>query len=269
MRNHGRDLRTSPVWRTARAQKPGQSGKPAGADDRLRHGQPRACGRIPAAVQCTVFPARIFQYSARRPRRAALRAGHQADGRERRSRRHPISGRRPLQEAGRNLLDAIRRGADRDRARPAEGAAAHLGLPHSLIDRRGRRRAADLLGGARLCHAARIGARGAAVVRLGAAVGGSTARQDRCDAAAHRGRGDGSAGAGLSLLATRRRSRASALELAHHLLDGAGRRYPDQGTADPDVRGAHDSRRWPSWIAAPPGCGGCARSGASSGCWCW
>ena len=53
---------------------------------------------------------------------------------------------------------------------------------------------------------------GADHVQFGAARRRSAARQDRCDAAADRGRRDGRDGAGLSVLAARRGSRASALE---------------------------------------------------------
>ena len=77
-------------------------------------------------------------------------------------------------------------------------------------------------------------------VQFGAARRRGAARQDRRHAAADRRRGDGRAGAGLSVLAARRGSRASAMDLAGDLLDGAGRRHPAQGAADPDVRGADD-----------------------------
>ncbi len=52
------------------------------------------------------------------------------------------------------------------------------------------------------------------------------------------------------------------LDGAGDVLDGAGRRHPAQGPADPDVRRADRSWRWRSSIARRRGCGGCGRSGA-------
>ncbi len=68
----------------------------------------------------------------------------------------------------------------------------------------------------------------------------SAAGENRCDAAAVGCRGDGRAGAGLSVLAARRGSRASVMDIACDLLDRAGRRRPAQGTVDPDVRRPDD-----------------------------
>ena len=59
-------------------------------------------------VVAAVLPAGLLQHPADRPRRGALRAGHQADGGERRLHRHPLPGRGALQEAGRHLLAAGR-----------------------------------------------------------------------------------------------------------------------------------------------------------------
>ena len=148
----------------------------------------------------------FFNIPADRPRRGAVRAGDQADGRERRFRRYPLPGRRPLQEAGRHLLAAGCRGGNRLVARPAAGAVADLALPDSFPDRRHRRGAADLLDGARLRDAARRRAGGADDVQFRPARRRSPARQDRRDAAVDRGRRDGRDGAGLSVLAARRGS---------------------------------------------------------------
>src|SRR6202011_5145984 len=112
--------------------------------------------------------------------------------------------------------------------------------PRSIPDWRYRRGAADLLDGARLCDTGRRGLCRADDVQLRLAWGGSTARQDRCDAVVHRSRRNGGAGAGVSVLAARRGSRTSALELARDLLDGAGRRRAAEGTIDPDVRRVDD-----------------------------
>ncbi len=111
------------------------------------------------AVALLALPAGLLQHPADRPRRGALRAGHQADGRERRLHRHPLPGRGALQEAGRHLLAAGRRREDRERARRSRRADHHLALSHSLADRRDRRGAADLLGGACVRLAARRRAR--------------------------------------------------------------------------------------------------------------
>ena len=214
------------------------------------------------AVRPAAVPAGLFQHSADRPRRGAVRAGDQADGRDRRFRRHPLPGRRPLQEAGRHLLAAGGRGRNRVGARPAARAAPDLALPGALADRRHRRGAADLLDGAGVRDAARRRAGRADDVQFGAARRRGAARQDRRHAAAHRGRGDGRDGAGLSVLAARRGSRASALDLARDLLDRAGRRHPAQGAADPDVRGADDRHAGDPRPVGEHGCGGCGRYGA-------
>ena len=128
---------------------------------------------------------------------------------------------------------------DRLGARPAAGAAAHLALSDSLADRRDRRGAADLLGGARLRDAARRGAGGADDVQF-ASLLGVEARLAKTDAmllltvvAAM--------GAMARVYLSWQRGEdpdASAVELARDLLDGAGRRHPAQGAADPDVRRA-------------------------------
>ncbi len=119
-------------------------------------------------------------------------------------------------------------------------ATSDLGLSHSFADRRDWRGTLDLLGGARLRDATRRGVVGAHHVQLGAARRRGAARQDGCHAAVDRRCRDGRAGAGLSVLAARRGSRASALELARDFLDRARSRHPAQGAVDPDVRRAHD-----------------------------
>ena len=91
-------------------------------------------------------------------------------------------------------------------AGPAAGAGSHLAVSRSVPDRRDRRGAVDLLDGAGLRDAARRRIGRAHHVQFGAAGRRSAARQDRCHAAADRGRGDGSAGAGLFVLAARRGS---------------------------------------------------------------
>src|SRR5207237_7256496 len=78
------------------------------------------------------------------------------------------------------------------------------------------------------------------VVRSRAAWRLSAPGENRCDAAAYGRRRDWRAGEGLFVLAAPRAPRASALELARHLLDRTGRRRAAQGTADPDVRRADD-----------------------------
>ena len=192
--------------------KPTHSSRRLAAAFDLRDREPFSRHRVPGALRHRAVPARLLQYSRDRPRRGAVRAGDQADGRKRRFRRHPLSGRRPLQEAGRHLLAAGRRGGNRLVARPAAGAVAHLALPDSLPDRRHRRGAVDLLDGARLRHAARGGAGGADDVQLRPARRRSPARQNRRDAAVDRCRRDGGDGAGLSVLAARRGSGASAVD---------------------------------------------------------
>ena len=154
-------------------------------------------------------------------------------------------------------------------ARRAAGAAAYLAVSRSLPDRRHRRGAADLLGGACLRDAARRGAGRADDVQLRRARRRSAARQDRRDAAAHRHRRDGGDGAGVSVLAARRGSGASALDVARDFLDGAGRRHPAQGSADPDVRrvdhpDAGDPRPLGGLALAPP-----PGLGPDVDCWCW
>ena len=99
-------------------------------------------------------------------------------------------------------------------------------------------------------------------VQFGVAWRRSPARQDRRHAAAHRRCGDGSAGAGLSVLAAGRGSRASAMDMARDLLDGAGWRHPAQGAVDPDVRRACDRHAGDLRPIGEHGFGGCARYGA-------
>ncbi len=196
--------------------------------------------RVPDAVRSAAVPARILQHPADRSRRGAIRAGHQADGRDRRFRRHPFPGRRALQEAGRHLLAAGRRGRNRLGAGLAARPGPDLAVPRSLPDRRDRSGAADLLDGAGIRDPARSDIRRAHPVQFGAAWRRSAARQNRRHAAADRGRGDGGAGAGLFVLAARRGSRASVMDMARDFLDRAGWRRAAQGTVDPDVRGADD-----------------------------
>ena len=95
-------------------------------------------------------PAGLLPDSAGRPRRGALRAGHQADAGKRSIRRHPLPGRGPLQEAGRHLLAAGAGGESGRGGRHPAGAHHHLALPAAVAVRRDRRRAADLLDRARL-----------------------------------------------------------------------------------------------------------------------
>src|ERR1700761_4419333 len=135
---HGRDLRPPPIWRAARAEKPGESRQPAAADDRRRYRQPSARGGVPARLWVLAVLARLLFDSACLPRRGAFRAGDQADDRDRRLRRYPLPGRCALQEAGRYLLAAIGGGRDHVDARPAARATTHLGLSHPVIDRRDR-----------------------------------------------------------------------------------------------------------------------------------
>ena len=111
---------------------------------------PRLAGRLCADR----VPARLLPDSAGRPRRGALRAGHQADAGDRAIRRHPFPGRGPLQEAGRHLLAAGVGGESGRGGRHPAGAHHHLALPAAVAVRRHRRGAADLLDRARLCRRA-------------------------------------------------------------------------------------------------------------------
>ncbi len=163
-----------------------------------------ARGRRAARGRAAVLPAGILQHSADRPRRGAFRPGHQADGGERRLYRHPLPGRGPLQEAGRHLLAAGGRGEGGERARAFRSARHHhLALSRSLADRRDRRGAADLLGGARLRPATRRRARRLDDGELRAARRRAAHRQDRRDAADDGGRRHGRNGARLSSERTR------------------------------------------------------------------
>ena len=203
---------------------------------------PSARMRAPSLVLLVVvaaeLPAGLLQHSADRSRRGALRAGHQADDRERRLHRHPLPGRGPLQEAGRHLLAA---GGGRE-----DGEA--LGLPQrasttiwlyripSLLGAH-RRGAADLLGGARLRVAPRRLARRLDDGELRAARRrGALAKTDAMlllTVVAAMG-----ALARAYLPEQRRRSStpADAWALAGDLLDRARGRHAAEGPADPDGR---------------------------------
>ena len=93
-----------------------------------------------------------------------------------------------------------------------------------------------------LAFVTRRGAILAALILGSSVLLGVEARLAKTDAMLllHCRRGDGSTCAGVFVLATGRGSRSSAMDVARDLLDGAGRRHPAQGTADPDVRRADD-----------------------------
>ncbi len=167
---------------------------------------------------------RLFQHPADRSRRGALRAGLQANGGERRLRRHPVPGRGALQEAGRHLLAAGRGGEVRARARVRPRARDHLALPGAVADRRHRGGAADLLDGARLRLAARRGAGGHDDGELRAARPRAAVRQDRCPVAHDRGRRHGRDGARLSFTADAgwRRACGRSARCNARLDDGSG-----------------------------------------------
>ena len=221
-----RDLCPPPVWTAARTSKEGRSGQPSRRSPGFFSRQPCPRRRTSDAVRIFVVPARLLQHSADRPRRSAVCAGDQANGRKRRFRRYPLPGRRALQEAGRHLLDAGGRGRNRLRAGPAARPGPHLDLPRAVADRRVRRHAADLLDGACFRHPARRHSGRADHGQFSPARRRGAARQDRRDAAVDRRGRDGSDGAGLSVLAARRRFSSSALDMAGHFLDGVSGRHP-------------------------------------------
>ena len=154
-----------------------------------------------------------------------------------RLRRHPIPGRGPLQEAGWHLLAADRAGHRRRQTGQAQRADDDRALPPAFADRRNRRRAADLLGRARLCFAPRRGAGRIDDGERDLARRRGAARQDRCHAACNYPRGDGHDGANLSGR-TPHQTRACGMDLAGGVLDRARGWNPDQGAADPAVRRA-------------------------------
>ena len=193
----------------------------------------RAVGLL-LVVSLLCFLPGFLQHPADRSRRGALCAGHQADGGDRRLCRHPVPGRGALQEAGRHLLAA---GRDRARRR-GDGrrgcAHPHLALPHSLADRRDRRGAHDLLGGAGVPVTTRRRAGGTDDGKLRAAGARAAAGQDRCHATVHHYRGDGRAGAGLSAVVAREARRAERLEARCGVLDRDGGGCAAQGAGQPD-----------------------------------
>ena len=190
-------------------------------------------------VSLLSLPAGLLQHPAGRPRRGALRPGHQADGRDAATTSTSASRTRFATRSRSASTGCRRRWSKPPRLLGVpRGAHAHLALSDSVADRRDRRGAADLLGGARLrargaspCWPALMMASSLPARRRGAA------GQDRRHAAVHR--------------ASRRwarwrapicRTGAATLDaaerwtLAGDLLDRAGRRHPAQGAADPDVR---------------------------------
>ncbi len=226
--------------------KQGQTGETTGAVRRCRFRDRVASPRhaFPRRGGAVRVPAGAFSNSAGRPRRGALCPGFQADGRDRGLRRHPLSGRDPLQEADRHLLAAGRHGENR---RGAAGAQRHdpdRRLSNTVVSRRHRCGAADLLGGARLRVAARRGAGWPDAVRLDHAWRRGAARQDRRRAARVLRRGHGRARARLHAGAGHHRlclprgagEEAAAVAAARHFLDRAGGGRADQGTADLHVR---------------------------------
>ena len=196
----------------------------------------RAVAVLIVAALLSFLPGQ-FCNSAGRSRRGAVRPGDQADDRDGRLCRHPVPGRRPLQEAGRHLLAAGRAGHCGRRARQAQRTDHDRALSPAVADRRNRRGAADLLGGARLRLAPRRRAGRIDDGERDAARRRGAARQDRRHAACDHPRGDGRDGASLSRRAPHQ-ARACGMDLAGGVLDRARRRHPDQGAADPAVRRA-------------------------------
>ena len=137
----------------------------------------RACALLVVLV-ARLLPAGLRLAPADGPRRAALRAGLEADARDGRFRRHPLPGRGPAQEAGRDLLAAGRRRSRRRGARRAGRAHDDRALPHALAPRRARDGAPDLLGRARLRRPARGVPRRGLRGRLDDPDGRGAARED-------------------------------------------------------------------------------------------
>ena len=193
----------------------------------------RACALLVAPL-ARLLPAGLRLAPADGPRRAALRAGLEADARDRRFRRHPLPERGPAQEAGRDLLAAGRLGRCRRGARRARRAHDDRALPHPLAHRRDGDGAPDLLGRARLRRQARGVPRRGLHRRLGDPDGRGAAREDGRGARRLRGRRHGRA---RPRLFRARRGTASALDGADLLACGRGRRA-GQGPARADVRRA-------------------------------
>ena len=128
---------------------------------------------------------------------SSLRASHEADGRAGRICRYRLSGRSPLQEAGRHLLAAGGGGKSRRNARHSARAHRHLALSAAVARRRHSGRRADLLDRARLCDAPPRAGGGADDGKLDPARRRGAARQDRCHAVVHLDGGDGRDGAHL------------------------------------------------------------------------
>ena len=131
-------------------------------------------------------------------------------------------------------LQAVR-GACRRGARRSQRAHQDLALSGSIADRRGRRRAHDLLGGARVRAAPLRRARRADARRLDPAQCRGAPRQDRRHAAARQRGRDGRAGARLSGPGRAGR-RIARLRAAGVVLDRRRGRDPDQGSGDLPVR---------------------------------
>ena len=176
------------------------------------------------------------------PRRASLRAGDEANARDRRFRRHPLPDRGPQQEAGGRLLAAGGLCGGGAGAGRAAGAGEDLGLPAALLDRRRRHGAADLVGGAG------AGGRGGGADRRHAhglhhsAGGRGAARQDR----RHRGRDHrrrhGGAGPPLDGAGAGGAFKRRAVAPCGDLLGGAGRRVSGQGADHADGPGLRQPR---------------------------
>ena len=162
--------------------------------DRLARARRRSADRRRVAR----VPARLFPDRPGRSRRGAFRASDEADDRDRRLCRHPLPGRDPLQEADRHLLAASRGREARPPGPPCPRRHHDLALSDSVVARRDRRRAHDLLGGACLripaCRRARRHHDGG----LHPARRGGAPRQDRRRAATRLRRRHGGARPGLS-----------------------------------------------------------------------
>ena len=113
-------------------------------------GSHRRAVAVLVLISLVLFLPGFFQISAGRSRRGLFRASHQADDRNRRLCRHPLSRRRSLPQTGRHLLAASRGGEDGRDFPFSQCANHHLALPHPVAPWRRRRGSGHLLVRARL-----------------------------------------------------------------------------------------------------------------------
>ena len=202
----------------------------------MARAQSHAPLRRPGPPVPGLFPARLLDAPADGSGRAALCPGIQADAGEPRPRRHPLPGRGPPQEAGRHLLAAKCDGRPRRGCRAAGSPDNHRLLPHPVADRRGVRRASDVLGGAGIPGPSGSLPVGGPHGHLDHPHGRGPPGQDRCGAPGLLRRRHGRIGAGLS---ESRRRRAS-LSMPRGFLARIVGRDPHQR---PDGGDVHRPRR--------------------------